>query len=205
MNRARRRAPRTLTPEEQIRVLAVTGEHPEGFRDHVILSIALGTALREHEIVALNMGDVFMANGSVRRRIRLRKFKGSEREGAPEFQEVFVSERLSEKLARFLSLKRRKGESTKSGAPVFLSSRGKRIATRTLRHNWRVWQTRAEFPAPLFTFHELRHTACSNLRRATGDIRLVQRFARHSDLNSTMIYTQPGDEEVANAVDALTC
>ena len=53
-----RRPPRTLTDTEIAKLLAVTGEHKDGFRDHVILSLALGTGLRIHEIVGLNVGDV---------------------------------------------------------------------------------------------------------------------------------------------------
>ena len=45
--------PPTLTDEEQRRLLQVTGEHRAGFRDHMIVSLALGTGLRMHEIAAL--------------------------------------------------------------------------------------------------------------------------------------------------------
>ena len=48
------RAPRTLSEREQRALLAVTGQHKDGFRDHVIFSLALGTALREHELLALD-------------------------------------------------------------------------------------------------------------------------------------------------------
>ena len=53
-----RSPPKTLTTDEQRALLRVTGEHKRGFRDHVFFSLALGTALREHELVALNVGDV---------------------------------------------------------------------------------------------------------------------------------------------------
>jgi site-specific recombinase XerD len=53
-----RSAPRTLSPDEAERLLEVTGQHVDGFRDHVIFQLALATGLREHEIVGLNVGDV---------------------------------------------------------------------------------------------------------------------------------------------------
>jgi hypothetical protein len=46
------RPPRTLTELEQATLLKVTGERRDGFRDHVIFAVALGTGLREHEIAA---------------------------------------------------------------------------------------------------------------------------------------------------------
>lgn len=44
--------PRTLTELEQKLLLKTTGEHRDGFRDHVLISLALGTGLREHELLA---------------------------------------------------------------------------------------------------------------------------------------------------------
>src|SRR4051812_39158244 len=52
------RAPRVPTAAEQAKLLKVTGEHVDGFRDHMIFAFALGTGLREKEIASLNVGDV---------------------------------------------------------------------------------------------------------------------------------------------------
>ena len=51
-------SPNTLTRDEQRRILAVTSQEPEHLRDHMLLAVALGTGLRLHEILALNVGDV---------------------------------------------------------------------------------------------------------------------------------------------------
>lgn len=50
------RTPRTLTEREQRTLLKVTGEHRAGYRDHVLYAMALGTGLREHELIALSVG-----------------------------------------------------------------------------------------------------------------------------------------------------
>ena len=71
------RPQRTLTEVEQATLLKVTGEHRDGFCDHVLISLALGTGLREHELLALDCGDVFDDDGRVRRRVTLRVFKCS--------------------------------------------------------------------------------------------------------------------------------
>jgi site-specific recombinase XerD len=49
------------------------------------------------------------------------------------------------------------------------------------------------------------NTACSNLYRRTRDIRLTQRFARHSSILSTAIYTHSTDEELVRSVQELPC
>ncbi len=60
------RTPRTLTEREQSALLKVTGEHRAGYRDDVLYAMTLGTGLREHELIALSVGDVFRDGRSSR-------------------------------------------------------------------------------------------------------------------------------------------
>ena len=98
------RAPRTLSEHEQRALLAVTGQHKDGFRDHVIYSLALGTGLREHELLALNMGEVF-TDGRARRRVQLRVFKRSNDDLAS--QEIILPDNVRAKLDKLYAWKRR--------------------------------------------------------------------------------------------------
>ena len=54
-------SPATLTQNEQRLILRATASHQ---RDHLMLSLALGTALRLAELVGLNVGDVYDSNGN---------------------------------------------------------------------------------------------------------------------------------------------
>jgi len=168
----------------------------------MIYSVAVGVGLREFEIAALNVGDIVHDDGRVRRRIELRVFKRCT--DAPADQEVLIPDALWYKLSKFIAWKRQRDESVAAGAPLFVSRLGKRIATRTIRHMFRVWQERAGFDRP-FNFHSLRHTALTNLYRRTRDIRLVQRAARHKDVNTTTIYAVPSDEDVLRAMRDQPC
>lgn len=197
-----RRPPKTLTLEEQRRLLATTGEHRAGYRDHVIFSVALGTALREHEIVALNVGDVTDDGATVRRRFPLRVFKRSSTD--PAGQECILPDATHFKLKSFLKWKRKNGESLAANAPLFVSRNRGRLSTVRLRHAFADWQRRAGFERH-FTFHQLRHTALTNLYRVRKDIRIVQKIARHKNLNTTGIYAHPSDEDVLRAVRDLPC
>jgi integrase len=197
-----RRPPRTLTEVEQARLLRATGERRDGFRDHVILAVALGTGLREHEIAALDVGDLVLEDGRIRRRIELRIFKRSTRSPAP--QDVFLPDAVWYKLGKFVDWKRSHGEALDPAAPLFVSRRRRRIATRTLRHLFAVWQARAGLDRR-FNFHALRHTALTNAYRATRDIRLVQRIARHRSVDTTTVYAAPTDEDILRAVRELPC
>jgi integrase len=168
----------------------------------VLFALALGTGLREHEITALDVGDVLHQDGRVRRRLALRVFKRSSKDPVP--QEVFVPDGVWYKLTKFVGWKRASGESLDAAAPLFVSRRDGRLATRTLRYLFRIWQERAGFDRP-FHFHALRHTALTNAYRATRDIRLVQRIARHKSVDTTTIYAAPSDEDILRAVRGLPC
>ena len=111
------RAPRTLSEREQRALLAVTGQHKDGFRDHVIYSLALGTGLREHELLALDVGDVF-TDGRARRRVQLRVFKRSNDDVAS--QEVILPDNVRAKLDKLYAWKRRAGQSLDDEAPLRL-------------------------------------------------------------------------------------
>lgn len=188
---------------EQVRVLKVSGEHIDGFRDHVIISLALGTGLRESELAALNVGDVSTGPKDIRTRIELVAFA---RKGGPDAtrprQRVFVPKLARRKLEKYLSWKKRKKEGVGPTAPLFLSNRGDRIATRTMRHLWRTWQKRARLEH-LYSFHELRHTSLTNLYRATKDVLLVQKQARHASVTTTQIYAHVSDDDMRGAVEGL--
>jgi integrase len=195
-------APRTLPVRDQLLLLRTTGERRDGFRDHLLFALALGTALRAHELLALDVVDVLDAAGRARRRIRLRVFKRSAADPGP--QEVLLPDVLRRKLEKFVTWKEKRGESTEPSAPLFVSRRRRRLSARQLRRLVHVWQERACASVDL-NVHALRHTAITNLYRATKDIRLAQRFARHTSLRSTTRYTHPTEDDLLRAVEALRC
>jgi len=194
--------PKTLTEGEQRALLKVTGDHARGFRDHVIFSVALGTALREHELLALDVGDVFAPNGKARRRVQLRVFKRSNDDES--MQEVVLPDNVRAKLGKLWSWKKRRGESLEPDAPLFVSRNGNRLSSRRLRHLFHQWQERAGFERRL-SFHAVRHTALTNVYRRWRDIRLTQKIARHKSITSTIRYAGPSDDDVMRAVRDLPC
>ncbi len=69
---------------------------------------------------------------------------------------------------------------------------------------WRTWQKKAGFDR-LYPFHATRHTAVTSVYRATRDLFLAQRFARHVSPLTTTIYTHPSDEELRIGLRGLHC
>ena len=192
-----RLSPTTLTTDEQRLILRATAGN---VRDHLIFSMALGTGLRLAEIVGLDVGDVFAPDGTPRVRVRVRKEIAKGGRAA----DVFLPDRLVAKLKKFWRWKRDLGEDLRPGAPLFANQSRRRISGRRVQHAWSGWQRRAGFDR-VYGFHALRHTAVTNVYRASKDLFLAQRFARHASPLTTTVYTHPSDEDMAGRIRSLTC
>ena len=190
-------SPPTLTTDEQKLILRATAKHP---RDHLIISLALGTGLRLGEIVGLNVGDVYNGNGPPRTRIRIRPEIAKRGKAG----DVFLPDRLLVKLRRFRAFKKQRQEPLEPDAPLFCSQSRKRISKRRVQFAWRIWQQRAGFDR-LYPFHCTRHSAITSVYRTTRDLFLAQRFARHVSPLTTTIYTHPSDEEMCGRLRDLSC
>jgi len=191
-------SPPTLTLRDQEAILRATCRN---LRDHLIYSLALGTGLRLAEIVGLNVGDVYLPDSKPRTRIRLRPelVKGGRAADA------FLPDSLVRKLRRSWNWKARKGEGLQPGDPVFCSQGGRRrISKRRVQFAFRTWQVKAGFDR-LYPFRALRHTAVTNVYRASRDLFLAQRFARHVSPLTTTVYTHPSDDELWQRVRGLSC
>jgi integrase len=165
-------SPPTLTRAEQRAILAATKANP---RDHLIYSLALGTGLRLGELVGLNVGDVFLLDWRPKARILVRpEIAKRGRAG-----DVFLPDALIPKLKRFWRFKKARGEDLEPAAPLLCSQAGRRLSPRRIQFAWREWQRRAGLGRP-YPFHCLRHTSVTAVYRATHDLFVAQRFARHA-------------------------
>jgi integrase/recombinase XerC len=129
-------SPTTMTTDEERLILRATAGN---FRDHTIISLALGTGLRLAEIVGLNVGDVFAPDGAPRVRVRVRAAIAKGGRAA----DVFLPDRLVAKLKRFRRWKRERGEDLAPDAPLFANQSGRRISKRRVQFAWATWQRRA--------------------------------------------------------------
>src|SRR6266852_459653 len=167
--------PMTLSQEEQTSLLEAVAR--EGSRrDLALLTLALGTGLRLRELVGLNVGDVATKSGEVAWKVHLPKGITKGRRGG----RAFLPERVRAALADHLASKRVSGYSMALKAPLFQSSQTRRISTRRVQAIFVHWQRVAGFERP-YHFHALRHTAITNVYRATKVLFLTQRSARESD------------------------
>ena len=183
----------TPTPES-------TGERRDGYRDHVLYSMALAT------------GSANTSWPASRSATSSRRMAGEEEDRSPRVQaqhgaqtqqEVIVPPELRAKLEKSWAGKngsakashRTRPSSRATGAHLYPPGRyatGSRLAaTSGIR--------------PPRELPRLRHSACSAIYRKTKDIRLTQRFARHKSILTTAVYSHPTDEDWFARSAGLPC
>lgn len=157
-----------------LRELDKRGDEPKAIRDRAALRLLYDCALRRSEVVGLDVGDVDLAESRV-----FVRGKGRD-ERAP----VTLPRYTREALAPWLEVL------AETSGPVFVSldrrAGGSRLWPASLTRIVRQLSRAAGVPT---SPHGLRHSAITEALTATGgNVRDVQRFSRHVDIRTVLIY-----------------
>jgi site-specific recombinase XerC len=117
---------------------------------------------------------------------------------------VFLPAALVRKLEAFWPYKLGRRERLDQFAPLLCNQGRRRISKRRVQVVFRAWQVIAGF-GRLYPFHSLRHTAVTNVYRASRNLFLAQRFARHASPLTTTVYTHVSDEEMFERLSEMEC
>jgi site-specific recombinase XerD len=160
-----RRLPDAPKPAEVDALLEVVdGDTPVALRNRALLELLYSAGLRSAEAVALDLGDVDFD----REVVHVRGKGGKERV-------VPLGEEAAFHLARYVRLGR-PALATAANDAIFLSVRGRRLDTSTLRRLLR-------HP------HRLRHAFATHLLEGGADLRVIQELLGHASLSTTQIYS----------------
>ncbi|HSC92488.1 MAG TPA: tyrosine-type recombinase/integrase [Gaiellaceae bacterium] len=160
-----RRLPDAPKPAEVEDVLArLEGDGPLALRNRALVELVYSAGLRSAEATALDLGDVDFEQEHV----HVRGKGGKERV-------VPLGEEAAMWVARYL---REARPALARGATdaLFLSARGRRLDTSTLRRL---------LPHP----HRLRHAFATHLLEGGADLRTIQELLGHASLSTTQIYS----------------
>jgi site-specific recombinase XerD len=179
-------APRALAVEQQ-RELLRAGEASKT-RDRAIVTLLLYTALRLHEVVALNVDDLS---------ISARKGLLVIRSGKGDLYRVVP---LNPSCRRALTDWLRERAAADGERALFIGPQGRRLSARAVDLVVRSVAARAELK---LSAHTLRHTCVTNLVRSGNDLVLVAEIAGHRRLETTRRYSLPSAADRQAAMDAL--
>ncbi len=90
-------------------------------------------------------------------------------------------------------------------APLFASRAGGHLSVRSMQHQIKTWREAAGLTAPISP-HYLRHTFAKGVHRRTrhrDPQGVVQALLGHRNRASSVIYTLPDREELAETMEAL--
>lgn len=159
-----------LTPDETARLFGSVREHR---RNKAIFLIAYRHGLRASEVGLLRTSDLDFK----KLRILVHRLKGSY-SGEHPLQ--------SDEAKAVRTYLRTRGHES----PVlFTSNRGDPISRRTLDWLMKTYGAAANLPPAKRHFHVLKHSIATHLLDAGGDLRFVQDWLGHSNIQSTVVYT----------------
>jgi integrase/recombinase XerD len=174
-----RSLPKAIPLEDVEALLEAAGfdQTPLALRDRALLEVLYATGARISEAVGLDLDDLDLSGGSVRL-----LGKGSKERVVP------VGRFARSAVEAYLVRARPALVTARSGAAVFLNSRGGRLSRQSA---WAVLRAAAE-KAGLggdLSPHTLRHSFATHLLDGGADVRVVQELLGHASVTTTQVYT----------------
>jgi site-specific recombinase XerD len=163
--------------EIEAMVEAADREGPLGVRDQALLELVYSAGLRSAEAVGLDLGDVDFEQELV----HVREGKGGKDRVVP------LGEEAGALVARYVHDARPQLARGAENA-LFLSARGRRLDTSTLRRL---------VPHP----HRLRHAFATHLLEGGADLRTIQELLGHSSLSTTQMYSHVDAKRLRRVYD----
>jgi len=182
-----KRLPATLDADQVAKLLAVTGNDELTIRDRAILELFYSSGLRLAELVGLDVGDLDLADRTVRV-----TGKGAKSRVVP------VGRHAVEAVRAWLLT--RASIAALGQRALFVSRRGSRLAARTVQARLNHWAIVQGSPTRVHP-HMLRHSFATHLLESSGDLRAVQELLGHSSISTTQVYTHLDFQHLAHIYD----
>jgi len=179
--------PATLDADQVAKLLALTGDDTLTTRDRAILELFYSSGLRLAELVGLDMGDVDLADHTVRV-----TGKGAKSRVVP------VGRHALEAVREWIRVRRALAPAEQPA--LFVSRRGSRLAARTVQARLNHWALVQGSPTRVHP-HMLRHSFATHLLESSGDLRAVQELLGHSSISTTQVYTHLDFQHLAHIYD----
>ena len=185
--KAGKRLPQNLDADRMARLLDLPGDSPIVTRDRAILELLYSSGLRLSELTGLNLGDVDVADATVRV-----TGKGNKERILP------VGRLALQALRSWFKIRSSVADAAEHA--VFVSSRGRRISTRSVQARVEYWAKRQGIDMRVYP-HLLRHSFATHLLESSHDLRGVQELLGHANIATTQVYTHLDFQHLAQIYD----
>jgi len=190
----KRTSPPTLLDMEISSILAQAKD--VYYRDFVMISLALGTGLRNSELVDLTF-ECFYYAGEVSNNVDIPLLLSKNK--LP--RTIPLNPDLRDILKKYVQMKFNWGESVDARSYVFVSKfTGNKLNPRDFQRILSKISIKAIGRS--IHPHTLRHTFATKLL-SKSNLRIVQKVLGHISIQSTQIYTHPSTSEIAQAINQL--
>lgn len=171
-----------------------------GARDYALVNLLVRTGLRTIETARANVEDIRQQGEQA-----VLYIQGKGRDSKDDI--VILTEETLEPIRAYISMR---GQGVKDSSPLFIShsdrNYGERLTTRSISRIVKDRLQASGLDDRRLTAHSLRHTAVTFSLIGGASIQEAQTLARHSDINTTLIYAH-NLERIAKApelkIDAL--
>ena len=185
--KAGKRLPENLDADRMARLLDIKGDGALVARDRAMLELLYSSGLRLSELTGLNLGDVDVADATVRV-----TGKGSKERIVP------VGKFALQALRAWL--KERPALADVDERAIFVSQRGKRISPRSVQARVDHWARRQGIDTRVYP-HLFRHSFATHLLESSHDLRGVQELLGHANISTTQDYTHLDFQHLAQIYD----
>jgi len=175
----------------------------KGHKFESLILTALGTGLRQGELLALKWENVHLEEKYLEVKETVKKVYVFDSNGNKSLQTIYNTPKtqnsvrkvdLPDKLVILLS-------NIKKDSEFVFSENGKPISAKTLFGNWK--KVLNESNIPYKKFHSLRHTYATMLLSKGVDLKTVQDLMGHSDITITQIYLHVLPKTKIDAVNRI--
>ena len=149
----------------------------KGTRDKAMLELMYATGVRVSELIDLNVGDVNLQSASIR------CFSKNRERFIPMYPYAVTI------LRDYMDHVRTSLVSSSENEALFVNMNGERMSRQGFWKIIKYYQNKAKIKKDI-TPHMLRHSFAAHLLENGADLKSVQKMLGHSDISSTLFYTQ---------------
>ena len=183
-----KKLPQTLSVDQAIKLVNISGGDFISLRDHAILELFYSSGLRLSELVNLKLEDINFSD-----EIITVFGKGKKMRIVP------VGSAAIQSLKKWIKI-RSQLKNVNSNLVLFLTKQTKKLTQRAVQYRLKFWAKKQGVSENIHP-HLLRHSFASHLLQSSQDLRAVQELLGHENISSTQIYTHLDFQHLSRTYD----